>query len=96
MEARSLQNRLLIATTLWRETTEEPLPRLAPGDPAGQIQELELRVVELLCKEATRQNAREIADKTWDLVYDRPDDDAVKRRVVECHERLASLAAIRD
>ena len=96
MEARSLQNRLLIATTLWRETTEEPLPRLAPGSPDEQIRELELRVVELLCKEATRQNAREIADKTWDLVYDRPDQDPVKRRVVDCHERLASLAAIRD
>ena len=96
MEARSLQNRLLIATTLWRETTEEPLPRLEPGDPPAQIQELELRVVELLCKEATKQNAREIADKTWDLVHDRPDADPVKKRVVECHERLASLSALRE
>ncbi|MDQ6915854.1 MAG: hypothetical protein M3155_08595 [Actinomycetota bacterium] len=94
MEARSLQNRLLIATTLWRETTEEPLPRLAPADPPDQIQELELRVVELLCREATKQNAREIADKTWDLVHDRPDADPVKRRVVECHERLASLSGM--
>ena len=96
MEARSLQNRLLIATTLWRETTEEPLPRLSPGRPAEQIQQLELLVVELLCREATRTNARDVADKTWDLVYDRPDQDPVKRRVMECHERLASLAAIRD
>jgi|SRR3954468_17893338 hypothetical protein len=96
MEARSLQNRLLIATTLWRETTEEPLPRLPAGQPAEQIQELELRVVELLCREATRANAREVADKTWDLVYDRPDMDPVKRRVVECHEKLASLSAVRD
>ena len=91
MEARSLQNRLLIATTLWRETTEDPLPRLAPGDPSQQIQELELRVVELLCAEATRHNARDVADKTWDMVHDRPDDDPVKKRVVECHERLAGL-----
>jgi hypothetical protein len=96
MEARSLQTRLLIATTLWRETTQEPLPRLSAGQPAEQIQELELRVVELLCREATRDNAREVAHKTWDLVYDRPDSDPVKRRVVECHEKLASLSAIRD
>jgi hypothetical protein len=96
MEARSLQNRLLIATTLWRETTEEPLPRLAPGSPDEQIRELELLVVELLCREATRTNARDVADKTWDLVYDRPDHDPVKRRVVECHERLASLSTIRE
>jgi hypothetical protein len=53
-------------------------------------------VVDLLCREANRSNAREVADKTWDLVYDRPDDDPVKKRVVECHERLASLSAIRD
>jgi len=96
MEARSLQNRLLIATTLWRETTEEPLPRLAPGSPDEQIRELELLVVGLLCRAATRTNARDVADKTWDLVYDRPDHDPVKRRVVECHERLASLSTIRD
>jgi hypothetical protein len=93
MEARSLQNRLLIATTLWRETTQEPLPRLAPGDPADQIQQLELLVVDLLCREASRENARDVADKTWDLVHDRPDQDPVKRRVVECHERLAKLTA---
>jgi hypothetical protein len=93
MEARSLQNRLLIATTLWREATDEPLPRLKPGNPADQIRELELLVVDLLCGEASRANAREVADKTWDLVYDRPDDDPVKKRVVQCHERLAKLEA---
>ena len=60
-----------MATTLWREATNDPLPRLAPGDPADQIGELELLVVDLLCREATRDNAREVADKTWDLVYDR-------------------------
>jgi hypothetical protein len=89
--ARNLQNRLLIATALWRDSTEEPLPRLPPGDPADQIQQLELMVVEMLCREATPQSAREVADKTWDLVYDRPDDDPVKQRVVECHQALARL-----
>ena len=62
MEGRSLQNRLLIATTLWRESTRDPLPRLAPGQPSEQIQELELRVVDLLCREATRETARDVAD----------------------------------
>ena len=93
MEGRSLQNRLLIASTLWREATRDPLPRLAPGEPAEQIQELELLVVDLLCREASRDNAREVADKTWDLVHDRPDADPVKKRVVECHERLSKLTA---
>ena len=93
MEARSLQNRLLIATTLWREATQDPLPRLEPGDPADQIRQLELLVVDLLCREATRDNAREVADKTWDLVHDRPDEDPVKQRVVECHGRLAEISA---
>ena len=82
-----------MATTLWREASNDPLPRLAPGDPADQIRELELLVVDLLCREATRDNAREVADKTWDLVYDRADDDPVRKRVVECHDHLAKLSA---
>jgi hypothetical protein len=93
VETRSLQNRLLMATTLWREASNDPLPRLAPGDPADQIRELELLVVDLLCREATRDNAREVADKTWDLVYDRAEDDPVRKRVVECHDHLAKLSA---
>ncbi len=93
VETRSLQNRLLIATTLWREATEDPLPRLQPGDPPAQIQQLELLVIDRLCAEATKESARETADKTWDLVYDRPEDDPVRRRVVECHDRLAKLSA---
>jgi hypothetical protein len=93
METRSLQNRLLMATTLWREASNDPLPRLAPGDPPDQIRELELLVVDLLCREATRDNAREVADKTWDLVYDRAEDDPVRKRVVECHDHLAKLSA---
>ena len=93
METRSLQNRLLMATTLWREASNDPLPRLAPGDPPDQIRELELLVVELLCREATRDDAREVADKTWDIVYDRAEDDPVRKRVVECHDHLAKLSA---
>ena len=92
MDAAALRNRLLIATSMWREATDEPLPKLPAGDPLEQIQSFELRVVELLLAGATAQTARRAADRTWDLVHDRPDDDPVKRRVVEGHEQLARLS----
>jgi hypothetical protein len=92
----TLRNRLLVATTMWKETVAEPLPRMAPGDPAEQIQSFELQLVERLWQSASADNAREIADRTWDLVHDRPDSDAVKRRVVEVHEALARLHRLGD
>jgi hypothetical protein len=92
MDAAALRNRLLIATSMWREATDEPLPKLPAGDPLEQIQSFELQVVELLLAGATAQTARRAADRTWDLVHDRPDDDPVKRRVVEGHEQLARLS----
>ena len=91
MDPKSLRNRLLVATAMWREATEEPLPKLERGDPPAQIERFELQLVERLCDEATGATAREVAAKTWELVHDRPDDDPVKRRVVECHEALARL-----
>ena len=69
---------------MWREAVGEPLPRMEPGDPADQIESFELKLVDRLWELANADNARDIADRTWDLVYDRPDDDPVKRRVVEC------------
>lgn len=93
MEGTALQNRLVIATGMWRDATDEPLPKLAHGDPAAQIQEFELRLVDLLCRDATAATARSVADRTWDLVQDRPDSDPVKRKVVECHEALARLSS---
>ena len=95
MDQKLLRNRLVLATTLWREATDEPLPKLPPGDPAMQIETFELLLVDMLCREASPDTAPEVADKTWDLVHDRPDDDPVKRRVVECHEALARLSAHR-
>jgi hypothetical protein len=91
MDAITLRNRLLVATTMWREVTGEPLPRMPAGDPAAQIERFEIALVEKLCGGATTHSAAEIADRTWDLVHDRPDGDPVKRRVVECHERLARM-----
>lgn len=80
---------------MWREATEDPLPRMPTGDPAAQLEGFELKLVDLLCSQATPESASDVADQTWDLVHDRPDDDPVKRRVVECHEALARLAARR-
>jgi hypothetical protein len=88
-----LRNRLVMATQMWREATADPLPRMDPGNPQDQLQQFELKVVEMLWAQATPQTARDVADKTWDLVHDRPDEDPVKRRVVECHEALARLSA---
>lgn len=93
MDAAAVRNRLVIATSMWREATDEPLPKLPPGDPLDQIERFELKVVELLFAEASPETARQVAEKTWDLVHDRPDEDPVKRRVVEGHEQLARLSA---
>ena len=96
MDQIQLRNRLLVATGMWKEATGEPLPRLAPGNPEDQIQSFELQLVNRLCESATPENAREIADRTWDLVHDRPDNDPVKLRVVECHEALARITRLGD
>jgi hypothetical protein len=93
MNGKTLQNRLVIATGMWRDATDEPLPKLEPAEPAAQIEEFELRLVDMLCRDATPATARDIADRTWDLVQDRSDDDAVKRKVVDAHETLAKLSA---
>ncbi len=96
MDQIQLRNRLLVATGMWKEATGEPLPRMKPGRPEDQIQEFELTLVNRLAESATPENAREIADRTWDLVHDRPDSDPVKRRVVEIHEALARLTHLGD
>ena len=91
-----LRNRLLVATGMWKEATGEPLPKMAPGDPVAQVQAFEIRLVDRLWESATPGNAREIADRTWDLVHDRRDSDPVKQRVVECHEALARMTRLSD
>ena len=91
MDARRLENRLAIAAGMWRESLDEPLPKLAPGDPEAQVAEFEMRLIAALEAHATPETAKSIADKTWDLVHDRPDDDPVKVQVTVLHERLAKL-----
>jgi hypothetical protein len=92
----TLRNRLLVASAMWKEAIAEPLPRMPPGDPSDQIQSFELQLVDRLWESATAENAREIADRTWDLVHDRGDSDPVKQRVVECHEALARMTRLGD
>jgi hypothetical protein len=96
MDSITLRNRLLVATGMWKEATREPLPRMPPGNPADQLQGFEIKLVDKLWESATPENAREIADRTWDLVHDRPDSDPVKKRVVECHEALARMTRLGD
>ena len=96
MDSVNLRNRLLVATGMWREVTGEPLPRLPPGKPEQQVEAFELLLVDRLWQAATPENAREIADRTWDLVHDRPERDRVRRRVVECHEALARMSRLGD
>jgi hypothetical protein len=69
---------------------------MQPGDPIKQIEQFELTLVNRLWETATPDNAREVADRTWDLVHDRADTDPVKRRVVECHEALARMTRLSD
>ncbi|MDQ3645125.1 MAG: hypothetical protein M3356_06440 [Actinomycetota bacterium] len=93
MDPAAVRNRLVMATAMWREATDEPLPRMPPGDPIAQLEAFEIQVVELLFAEATPETARLAANKTWDLVHDRPDADPVKLRVVSGHEDLARRVA---
>ncbi len=93
MDPAAVRNRLVMATAMWREATDEPLPRMPPGDPIEQLEAFEVQVVELLFGAATPETARLTANKTWDLVHDRPDTDPVKLRVVAGHEDLARRVA---
>src|SRR5881227_1279804 len=96
MDPVTLRNRLLVAAGMWKETVKEPLPKMPPGNPEDQVRDFEITLVDRLCNDATPQTARDVADRTWDLVHDRPDDDPVKRHVSEWHERLARMGALRD
>ena len=96
MDQIELRNRLLVATGMWKDATGEPLPKMLPGDPAAQIEQFELTLVNRLFETATPENAREVADRTWDLVHDRPDGDPVKVRVTEGHEALARMTRLGD
>src|ERR1700730_13474812 len=52
----TLRNRLLVATSMWKETVGEPLPKMAPGEPAAQIAAFEIQLVDRLWESATPDN----------------------------------------
>ena len=92
MDARRLENRLAIAAGMWREAVDEPLPKLSPGDPEAQVHEFEMKLVDALATRPRPRPRRRIAEQTWDIVHDRPDEDVVKKHVTEWHERLAKMS----
>ena len=49
MDQIALRNRLLLATAMWKDDTQEPLPKLPPGEPAEQLSSFELLLVDMLC-----------------------------------------------
>jgi hypothetical protein len=91
-----VRNRLLMLTGMWREFSDDPLPRLAPGDVTEQLRSFEEQVVDMVFREATPETARRAANVTWDLVHDRPDSDPVKQRVIAGHEELARMTHGRE
>ena len=100
MDQIQMRNRLLVATGMWKEATGDPLRRCSPrelSNPDRRTTAIRAaKLVDRLWERATPDTAREIADRTWDLVHDRPDSDAVKKRVVECHEALAKMTRLGD
>lgn len=86
-----LRNRLAVATNVWRDHIREPLPKIPPGSPDEQIQYFEMTLVDRLAASATPSNANDVAERTWDIVHDRSDDDPVKVKVVALHSELVKL-----
>jgi len=91
-EQAALRNRLTIATGLWRRITEEPLPKMEPGDPREQVKAFEMRLIEVARQGATPETAKQIAEGTWDLVHSRPIEDEVRQQVEKLHAELAYMA----
>ena len=90
MDPAALRNRLVMATAMWREATEEPLPQdAARATPRSRSRDSSSSWSRCCSPRPRPRPRRKVADQTWDLVHDRPDDDPVKRRVVAGHEALA-------
>ena len=97
MDPVTLRNRLLVATGMWREVTGEVAAEtVARARPSSRCSSSSCCSWSGCGSRATAENAREIADRTWDLVHDRPEGDPVRRRVVECHEALARISRLGD
>ena len=96
MDPITLRNRCWSPPGCGRRRPASRCPGWLRATPPTRSRASSCKLVDRLWESATPENAREIADRTWDLVHDRPDDDPVKRRVVECHEALARMTRLGD
>jgi hypothetical protein len=94
MSSIQLRNRFAMAKGTWDDHLPGvPLPSLGEeGSAEEKIERFELALVDELFRRAEPETAEQAADAMWSLVHDRPEGDAVRRRVVEHHEALARLA----
>lgn len=91
-DAISLRNRFAMVKGAWDEHLKGvPFPALGEGTAEQKIERLELALVDRMLERADPDTAEQVADAMWTLVHDRPDGDAVKRRVTAHHEALARL-----
>jgi hypothetical protein len=92
-DAISLRNRFAMVKGAWDEHLRGvPFPALGEGTTEQKIERLELALVDRMLERADPETAEQVADAMWTLVHDRPDGDAVKRRVTTHHEQLARLS----
>ena len=88
----ALRNRFAMVKGAWDENLRGvPFPALGEGTAEEKIERLELALVDEMYNRASPETAEQAADAMWGLVHDRPDNDAVKRRVTELHEQLARM-----
>ncbi len=91
-DAIALRNRFAMVKGAWDEHLRGvPFPPLGDGTPEEKIERLELALVDEMRRRATPETAEQAADAMWGLVHDRPEHDAVKRRVTRLHEELARM-----
>ena len=91
-DAIALRNRFAMVKGAWDEHLRGvPFPPLGEGTAEAKIQRLELALVDEMRRRATPETAEQAADGMWGLVHDRPEDDPVKLRVTQLHERLARM-----
>jgi hypothetical protein len=88
-----LRNRFAMAKGTWDDHLRGvPFPALGDGSAEEKIERFEIALVDELFARADPETAEQAADAMWSLVHDRPDEDAVKQRVVEHHQALARLS----
>lgn len=88
----TLRNRFAMVKGAWDEHLRGvPFPSLGEGTAEQKIERLEIALVDEMRSRATPETAEAAADAMWNLVHDRPDEDAVRQRVTQHHEQLARM-----